>query len=729
MKLSRSKKHTGGYIALITVFTISLFMMMLMFFAYERAINAHAVQADVSVTVDYQEKEEATLRSIVAILPNRAIRAMQDGSDGSESARTPLSFENIFREALEEANAAQSISPELLAEMNLGETFTGNTGDTVFTNIDRVFGRISEAGGNATGNNAETNKVTPGVGVDHGEGFPAALDYTNGFIPEDSIYPIITTQKVYGTLASGQVGLPTSSYRDFNLIPYPDINFGYSTPGEPFVAKRNWWAFTMDLAGQDISVTSLADTRRTYLLSLYEVPSQLPISASSFMALGEHADGSAWSNVEITGNVFAGRAIVEGDTELPGLASRRSLELSDDSKVGGRSFNGNPFTPGVREAFRLTEGEFFPVSLASESGKAAFIPINRGADYFDRFSHNLNESATISPTTWNNYSVGAMQCAMQLDITAADAFDSPTQLRFRYFDNGTRKEVTKNLGGSWSLPNMPPLGYVDVGDENDRVTFNTPHDLAYGKIGAFAYIDNFTGTIRFDNDTFGDPIRGTRKRGFARPVNYDESARSPFNFQDLDSGKKCVSVLPERIPNFLVELLGDGTSVNSSLVVNVDYINNSALTKPSVPSAETDWGVILGECGNMTGFTEGFSLVTNMRLYIGDDFNVVETAPPAGYVPASGRFYPPCSLFAPEKRYGVDFDPFAVEVSGQLGSVAAEDSENPVRPLDAKAVSGASMDTQRIKVNLSAINHPAELPPITMMNWLIVLEEMREEFR
>jgi hypothetical protein len=31
-------------------------------------------------------------------------------------------------------------------------------------------------------------------------------------------------------------------------------------------------------------------------------------------------------------------------------------------------------------------------------------------------------------------------------------------------------------------------------------------------------------------------------------------------------------------------------------------------------------------------------------------------------------------------------------------------------------------------MNLTAISHPAELPPITMKNWLIVVEEMNSEF-
>jgi len=89
---------------------------------------------------------------------------------------------------------------------------------------------------------------------------------------------------------------------------------------------------------------------------------------------------------------------------------------------------------------------------------------------------------------------------------------------------------------------------------------------------------------------------------------------------------------------------------------------------------------------------------------------------------------PPCSLFAPEKRYGVEVDPFAVSLSGQIGSLASDTVTNAVRPLDSRSVSGAEIGANRITVNLSPLRHPAELPPVTMMNWLVVLEERRSEY-
>ncbi len=359
-------------------------------------------------------------------------------------------------------------------------------------------------------------------------------------------------------------------------------------------------------------------------------------------------------------------------------------------------------------------------------------------DYFDRFA-NDDETGTISPTTWNEYSIGARQCKMQLDIVESNSAGAPSKIRFSYLRNGERKEIFKTKGGNWKAPNTTsgpnpsgglPDDYVDVGDENSSKTFTTPHDLAYGLNGAFAFIDNFTGTITFNNATFGDPIVGTRKRGFARPTAFISSQNSAFDFKKLGSGQECVVVYPERISNFLNELGGDSVETNNSLVVNVDYsaTGSASLLEPQMPFTDRDYGVILQECGDLSDFKKGFSLVTNLRLYIGDDFNVVPISPPSGYTPPSGTFYPPASLFAPEKRYGVDFDPFAVEVSGQIGSVASENDEDAVHPMDAIGVSENSMVASQITMNLSTISHPAELPPIVMMNWLILIEEKRAEF-
>jgi hypothetical protein len=714
MKSSPVKPRPSGFISYLLVLSMGSLLTLLMVFAYRRAATSHAVQSSVQLQVDYNEKEEAILRAIVAITPNRAIRAMQRLSSSSSTISNPLRWENIFTEALVLANARQSISSQVLTSLGGTGLQVANSGDAALGTPSVVFKAL----------NSETGYVSAGINRSLGSGYPVPLTCGNSTdSTRDKTWPLIAGNKLYGALAQSGVALPVATYPNFNIINYPNINFGYARPGQPFVAKRNWWGFSVDLAEPDALQTAAVKSRRNFVLSIYEIPSQLAISASSFMKLGQYATGDAWQNVSISGGIFAGRAVVEGTTALTALATRRGAALSTSTTVGGQSFTGDPLTPGVREAFQLTQGDFFPVSLASESGRAAFIPINRGNDYFDRLAHTT-ESEVLSSTTWNNYSIGALQCAMRLDVIQAvsSSNKTPTSLRFSYLKSGVRKDLTLPLTAG--VATGLPAGYIHACDENESYNFGTTVvDLAYGKNGTYGYQTGMTGWITFNNARFGDPLVGVFKAGYFKPS-------YPFEIKALPSGKTCIAVYPKRFAAFLTALGADSTAVNHSLVVNVDYTvatGSAYLTKPSIPCSDLDYGVILQECDNLTSFTKGFSLVTNLRLYIGEDFNTTATTPPSGYTPPD-LFYPPCSLFAPEKRYGVDMDPFGVNFSGQVGSLASESATEPVAPLDTKTMSGETMAASRIHVNLRPITHPAELPPISMMNWLVLLEERRPEY-
>ncbi len=714
MKLPSNRSGKPGFVSYVLVLTTGMILLLLMVLTYRRAMDGQTIQKNVQLRLDYSEKEDAILRSIVAITPNRAIRAMQHNSNSSTTISYPLRWQDIFTESLVLANARTSIASNVLTSLNLTNPKLGNSGDSTLGTPSLIFKAITP----------ETGYVSVGINRSLGTGYPPPLSTSTTYTKtRDLLYPIISSDKVYGSLAQSGIGLPYASYPNFNLLTYPQINFGYARPGDPFVAKRNWWAFSLDVAAQDAALTKISRPGRDFVLSIYEVPSQLAISASSFMSFGQYATGDAWQNVTIDGGVFAGRALVEGATTITALASRRSMSLSGDTTIGGQTFAANPFTPGLRETYQLTQGAFFPVSLASESGRVAFVPINRGADYFDRLSQST-ESYVLSPTTWNNYSIGALQCAMRLDIIQVTSAlnKTPTTLRFSYLKAGVRTDL--NLSLTTGMVTGLPVGYLFACAENETHNFGTAVvDLAYGKNGVFAYQTGQTGSVTFNNARFGDPLVGTVKSGYYKPS-------YPFEVKTLASGKICIAVYPQRFTKFLASLNADSTAVNHSLVVNVDYTTatgSSWLTKPSIPCTDLDYGVILQECSDLTSFSKGFSLVTNLRTYIGDDFNIVAATPPTGYTPTS-TYYPPCSLFAPEKRYGVEVDPFAVRLGGQLGSLASETNATPVRPMDSKNMSGNAFAANRITVNLRQILHPAELPPITMMNWLVVLEERRKEF-
>lgn len=707
------RNNPGGYTSLVLVISTCVLMSLLMVFAFRASMDAQAVQGEVQMHIDYSEKEETILRAIVAITPNRAIGAMRGRSDLDAESRNENRWSRIFREALDLANAHNSMDAQLASLIMEQDGIAANVTDSRMNIHSRIFMPVGDGGG----------WVASGARDYLGPGFPPMLDAS---VPSDRNrdrhFPIISHSKHYGERAQAYVGASVDEFPQFNLLTYPDINFGYARPGEPFVAKHNWWAFDLDLAGHDQQQTGVARRSREMVMSIYEVPSQLAISAGAFMSLGEHASGERWTNATIEGNIFAGRATVAEGMELSGgLSGRRGLELATGSSVGGRTFDDNPFTPGTREIFLATEGDFFPVSMPSESGRAAFIPINRGADFFDRFAHEP-EQDTISTTSWNEYSIGALQCAMRLDITEVVGANnpSPTKLRFSYLANGERQsmDIPLNQGPAAGLP----PGYLYAGREHQSYDFGSAVvDLAYGENGVYAFETGATGLVTFNNARFGDPLYGVLKSGYFRPS-------YPFEIRQLVNGRIGVMIYPQRFPAFLRAIGADGVSVNHSLVVNVDYPGNPDLIKPSIPSTDHDYAVVLEECRDLTAFARGFSLVSNLRLYIADDFNTVPGSPPAGYDP-DGDFFPPASLFVPEMRYGLTHDPLGVRFAGQIGSVAAEDIGSPIRPLDSLTASGQALEGDRLQVNLRPIRHPAELPPITMMNWLVLLQERRAEFQ
>jgi hypothetical protein len=727
--------RSRGYVSYLMVLSVGALLVGLTLSAYKYAGASQTIQKETQLRVDYQEKEDEILRGIVNIVPNRAIRAMQSGSNTSGTLRDSLRWKNIFSDALDQAGTRSSITSTLASQVGGTKAIVANSGDiAVLTedlkdasgnviksaNIEQVFDAIDP----------ETGIVSPGIGRSLGTGFPAPLETANSNVTSrDPVYPIISTAKAYGNLAQSSLPLSVTSYPLYNKIPYPEIRFGYCAPGQLFVAKRNWWAFSLHLGEHAGLLKSYArgDSQvgeRDFILSIYEIPSQLAISAEAFTSIGTHADGTPWQHANIQGGIYSTRAQVDSGMHVDRLMARRGLALGSDVTVGANTIDGNPFTPGVREKYEVTTGAYMPVALASDSGRAAFVSINRGADFFDRFAHST-ETSVLSPTTWNNYSVGALQCAMRLDITGVTSATNrtPTALRFQYMKSNARQTI--NIPLTTGVAPGLPTGYIKIADENQSYNFGTQLvDVAYGANGYYYYKTGVTGTIAFNNATFGDPLVGTNKFGYFRPT-------YPFEVKTFQGSKPCIAVYPKRFKAFLESLGADALDVNSSLVINVDYSTsgiNSPAYKPNIPCTENDYGVLMTECDDLTTFTKGFSLVTNLRLYIGDDFNVVSTTPPAGSGLPS-PFYPPASLFAPEKRYGTDFDPYKVEIAGQLGHLKGDDGGNtPVHLLDFKMASEANAAAANINVNLRPITHPAELPPVTMMNWLVVISERRKIF-
>jgi hypothetical protein len=323
-----------------------------------------------------------------------------------------------------------------------------------------------------------------------------------------------------------------------------------------------------------------------------------------------------------------------------------------------------------------------------------------------------------------------------------------------------------------SVQPVLPKGYKKIGSEPFIYNAAVAADFAYGSTGAFgvggnpntgySFVPNLSGEVKFfDNAintngvSFGDPSPGMSNDAYRRSI-------CPFSVREVvkNSNSWAIEFQPMRLKAFL-EDLGDAAdiSINNSIAINIDTrsinskylaknpagINIPARFKPNLkddaPKA-VQYGLILKGCSDLTDFDKGFSLVTDMRLFIGDDFNAVKKLPiPASYpikYPAGKDYYVPCSLFAPQKRYGFDDDATFVDIKGQMGSLA-DDRGNQVganfesvRLLDSKQRSYDPSDPTKgvmtpaqIKVNLFSIGVIEEVPPIMMKNWLITAEEIR----
>lgn len=667
-----------AYTTLAMVSSISFVIMAMLVFSIRGNIRNLDSQMRAQVKQDYAQKEDAILGALLHIVPNKAIGAMQGGSANDTSKFT---WDAIFAEALASANAERSISTQLLNSLGLASAISGNTSDSNSINVTQLIQApfTSPAGGSNRVNGGNIWESTMLGNALVGSRVPAALNMSYDVYLLDKKYPIISTSKTYTTSYTKGLGLSPTLYPLYNLIQYPDVKFGYKKPGEYFVAKRNWWVFSLNFGSDSEARTGIPSIQRDYVLSIYEIPSQVPLSASTLMKVGKFADGTAWQNVSLDGSIVADRLQTEGTVNVTNgaISARRELNLSAGTKVNGKSIQSNFDDLGEREV-RGTgskgslnnpndDSDFYEASVGGNIGKVAFIPINRGTDTLLNTSDG-NRNARISPTGWNEYSQAAPKAKITVEILAMSSSTNqmPTRIRVTYTKtNGTTATATYKRGTS---------------------TWNTtwPTDLQ-------------TGGTSF-----------------------------PFQSDQLDNSRKALIVYLDRLPAFVNSLSGSGGIANNNSLYIYPTTGVSTVTAPSIPAANTDMVVSLRGGSDLTSYNSGFSIVSRYRVYIADTLNNVPMTPPANAgLPAGYTFYPPFSIFAPEKRFGESLSTVQpVVMRGQLNSLKTGSNET-VNPLELKDGTDFRIDAGKIDAELMTLRSPAELPPIYMMNWLVTVEAIR----
>jgi hypothetical protein len=74
----------------------------------------------------------------------------------------------------------------------------------------------------------------------------------------------------------------------------------------------------------------------------------------------------------------------------------------------------------------------------------------------------------------------------------------------------------QDLGAKRASNYTPPAGFEIIAEQGQTISLDQATDVAYGAAGSFNYKSEVTGSIIFDDATFGDPLPGYFKAGYRR---------------------------------------------------------------------------------------------------------------------------------------------------------------------------------------------------------------------
>ncbi|MFK5922236.1 MAG: hypothetical protein QM496_08660 [Verrucomicrobiota bacterium] len=666
--------HSRGYAAMAMVAVIGVTALLSLMFVFRTGMRSHEMQVMNQVKIDYRQKEDALLRALVYVVPNKAIGAMMPNSAGNASN---YSWDQIFTDAITLSNAGGALNSAVVDGFGISGIINANTGDMNLSSTNQIVGVVAGDGSlMGPGNVSNTGLLADGL---TGGKLPPPLAYSGSYSNELE-YPIISLNKKYpsSTPGLGASADATTGYPVYNIIDYPDIRFGLSNQSGKFVAKRNWWAFSLTFGGGGTGPDAMPTMKKNYILSIYEVPEQMALSAAGKLQVGTFADGTNWQNTTIRGGVFAGEVEAKNLSLLGAssrVSARRSVKLNGTNSVGGgMSITAGFDRLGTRETRWASSGsDFYGASVASDSGRVAVLPLSQG-DQFIRTSGAVAQTNTLSDTGWYEYAMGALQCKMKLEVTKQQT-SRPIEIRFTCQQGaGTLVKNYKSTDGTW---------------------------------------------VNFANDV---------------PANGPQSL--PFYWENLGAtGHPALAVNLDEIPDYLAGMglsPGDVTR-NNSLSISADTSADPSVVLPSLIDDSAEMSVVFRQAEDLTIFTKGLSIVTDYKVYFAENFNqkpVLASDVPNNAGLPSGDYYPPVSVFASHKHFGtVDGAIDAISMSGQITSLNADDG-TVVNPLDLKGganltVAGQAISANKISADLSQIVSPAELPPINRMTWLVTIEEIQ----
>ncbi|BDI28032.1 hypothetical protein CCAX7_000830 [Capsulimonas corticalis] len=289
-------------------------------------------------------------------------------------------------------------------------------------------------------------------------------------------------------------------------------------PDVSMVATNIWATWSNGASGGVLGTSAASPLWAGFMALVNQQAAQHGLGTAGFInpavyALGKGANYSTYFSDITTGN--NGKPAVAGYDLVTGWGSPKGQPLIDSlAGVANYSFAANEnqtvsFSAPVDVAYGANSSFFYKYAV---SGSFTFNNTTFGGDpifgvakagYSKPFAKSVSEGNSAT---------------FYQPIEAA--YGASGHYFFNWGVSGPVTFTNAAWGGD-PIANVAKSGYympyMLCAGENGAVTFSSPTDLAYGANGHYFYRHQFTGTITFNNATFGDPLSGSVKWGFYRP--------------------------------------------------------------------------------------------------------------------------------------------------------------------------------------------------------------------
>ena len=661
----------------------------------------------VSSKIDIASREETLVRAIV----QQTALGMQPGNNST--------WTTIMTNSVNLVGATTYVDPAQVTQIFGANTpIVVNTGDTGGTTLG-IFNSYQNSEVPYGGTSGVASLDTPYDGTVE----PPQLLWVNNTNINATTAVTNPLQFLLGSqpATTGSTTPPISPSGRWGQLTYPNIRFGFMRPGDTMVGRRVWWRIpvvyqtteqTQEQIQAGLSANGVNRVDRypaapvNYILSVYEIPSQLPITGNANIQLGQYADGSSWGNTtsstnplyissssSSSGSIYGDSVQLNGGTYYGGIGSKWNTNVVSSASVAGETYADNTFNDlGVREVrdlARTAGAGAAPVSVAGDNGKVVLLPVLPGLDFY--------HPASGTPAAWDLYARPYYHSQIRITI-------SGTNSTLNYLAG-----VTNTTGTAGAI----------------TVTINYLPDTAGKPDAMFGVSDSAAGwTTRTYQQTSNGGGPGSNK-GNGSLVRTDDGSNSSCNFLLYTSTNSGVSAQDQNILEIdlqnMYSSLGLSQSQCYSIYVYAPIGQNTSNNAYAQDATVANVGVWMADTDDLGFFTHGLSVVSPQRVYLTGNFN-------NGGSGQTGTTNTKIatSIYTPDLRYGIDGIPAQITLVGQISiSQTTQNSATAVNPLAFVNAANSSIVGTGNSYQLNALTDPTKLPPIMRLNLLFTVEKER----